>query len=382
MKNVVKSASLCIGFSLCLFSCGGEKNSGSEEAPSTTESVITEGAIQFHDETLERGIDFAHVANRTEKRWMPEIMGSGLGVADFNRDGAPDLYLVGGGSIGHPNRSAASRDRLFLNDGNGQFTDVSKAWKVEGVDYGMGVACGDYDNDGWTDILLTGYGGGERLLRNTGSAFEDVTHQVGLDRELTWGTGAGFFDADGDGDLDIYVVRYVDFDLDSATTCWSNGRPVPCSPQVYEGLNDTLWINKGDGTFRDAGLASGVGTAVGKGLALTLGDLDWDGDVDIYVANDTTANQLYMNDGKAVFKDAAAISGVAYSETGSAAAGMGADFSDVDGNGTQDIVCANFQNETTNIYLQGARGAYRDKSFAMGVGASARKRLSFGLDFF
>lgn len=377
MSPLFKTAGFCVGVSLCFISCG--KGEGAQDVH---KSAVIEGPIQFHDEALERGIEFVHVANRTPERWIPEVMGAGVAVADFNRDGAPDIYLVGGGSIGQAKRPAAARDRLYLNDGRGRFEDVSQAWKVEGVDYGMGVACGDYDNDGWTDLLLTGFGGGERLLRNTGDGFEDVTSGAGLDHGDTWGMSAGFFDADGDGDLDIYVVRYVEFDLDTATRCWNRARPIICSPRMFDPVADTLWINNGDGTFRDGSIASGIGADSGKGLALALGDLDWDGDVDIYVANDTTRNKLYRNDGKAVFKDVAAISGVAYSETGAAEAGMGADFSDVDGNGTQDIVCSNFQNETTNVYLQGARGAYRDKSFAMGVGATARQRLSFGLDFF
>ncbi len=382
MIRLSNSVGLFVGLSLSLASCGSDGEGESERTSNVHEPVVTEGPIQFRDETVERGIDFVHVANRTQKRRIPEVMGGGVAVADFNRDGAPDLYLVGGGSIEGSRRTASARDRLYLNDGRGQFKDVSQAWKVEGMDYGMGVACGDYDNDGWTDLLLTGLGGGERLLRNTGSGFEDVTQLAGLGFKNTWGVSAGFFDADGDGDLDIYVVRYVEFDLETATPCWSNGRPIYCSPQMFDPLGDTLWVNNGDGTFHDGSITSGIGVELGKGLALALGDLDWDGDVDVYVANDTTRNFLYRNDGKGIFKDVASISGVAYDESGATAAGMGADFSDVDGNGTQDIVCSNFQDQTTNIYMQGNRGAYRDKSFAIGVGASARQRLSFGLDFF
>ncbi|MCP5023343.1 MAG: VCBS repeat-containing protein, partial [bacterium] len=230
MNSLLKSIGFCAGISLCLSACGKGGESSGAGAQDAHEPAIADGAIQFRDEALERGIDFVHVANRTSERWIPEVMGAGVAVADFNRDGAPDLYLVGGGSIDQAQRPVAARDRLFLNDGRGRFKDVSQSWNVEGVDFGMGVACGDYDNDGWTDLLLTGFGGGERLLRNTGDGFEDVTLGAGLNPGDTWGMSAGFFDADGDGDLDIYVVRYVEFDLGTATRCWSHGRPIICSP--------------------------------------------------------------------------------------------------------------------------------------------------------
>ncbi len=384
MNRIGKGLGLWVSLSLGVVSCGGESVQVEQTATSVPAPTAAkaDGPISFRDETSARGIEFTHAANRTENRWIPEVMGAGIAIADFNRDGAPDLYLVGGGVAGQTTRDPAARDKLFMNDGRGQFSDVSEAWNVGGSDCGMGVACGDYDNDGWTDLLLTSLGSGERLLRNSGAGFKDVTVKAGLTGGDTWGASAGFFDADGDGDLDLYVVRYLAFDEDKATPCWKNGRPITCSPKLYDALPDTLWINQGDGTFQDGSAASGVSADPGKGLALALGDLDWDGDVDIYVANDSTRNQLYMNNGKAVFKDRATMSGVAYDETGAVAAGMGADFSDVDGNGTQDIVCSNFQDETTNIYLQRPLGVYRDQSYALGVGASARQRLSFGLDFF
>ena len=377
--NLVLAA---VGAGWICTACGEPDAPTQEQEGGSVASMESEGPIQFHEEAAERGIDWTHYAVRDENRWIPDVMGAGVAVADFNRDGAPDLYLVGGGTIERPEREERARDRLFLNDGAGRFTDASDAWGVRGVDYGMGVACGDYDNDGWTDLVLTGLGRGERLLRNTGSGFKDVTDRAGLTAQDTWGTSAGFLDADGDGDLDLFVVRYLSFRLADATPCWKNGRPITCSPKMYDSLSDTLWINQGDGTFEDASEASGIGLDAGKGLALAIGDVDWDGDVDVYVANDTTRNHLYLNDGRGQFQDRGTASGVAYDESGSVAAGMGADFSDVDGDGSQDIACSNFQNETTNVYLQRRPGVFRDSSHPIGVGATARQRLSFGLDFF
>ncbi|MFT7484431.1 MAG: hypothetical protein ACI9F9_000271 [Candidatus Paceibacteria bacterium] len=340
-----------------------------------------QSSIQFRDEAAKRGVHFMHHPNRSSARLMPEVLGAGVAVADFDRNGAPDLYFVGGGDLSQDVRPAKSYDRLYLNDGTGNFRDASEDWGISGTGFGMGVACGDYDNDGWVDLLLTTFADGERLLRNTGGAFEDVTVAAQLESKDRWGTSAGFFDCDGDGDLDVYVACYVDYDLRAALPCWHNERQVYCSPALFDAAPDKLLINNGDGTFSDKSAAVDVQGFRGKGLALVLGDVDWDGDVDAYVANDITRNLLLMNDGAGGFEDRGRIAGVAYDETGRAAAGMGADLSDVDGNGLLDISCTNFQEETSNIYLQKPEGVFRDRSYALGVGSSGHQRLSFGVDF-
>lgn len=366
---------------LALAACSPTESSDSGQ-PQVSAPAKVAGDLQFVEEGPSRGVNFEHVASRTSEKWMPEILGAGVAVADFNRDGAPDLFFVGGGDLSKSARPKAAKDRLFLNDGQGKFEDVSDAWGLLGRGYGMGVATGDYDNDGWVDLMLTSFDSGEQLLRNTGSSFVDVSAEAGMDDKLPWGASLGFFDYDLDGDLDVYVTRYVAYELEDALKCWANMRHTYCSPTMFDAVPDTLWLNQGDGSFRDASVESGVADHSCNGLALALGDLDWDGDVDAFVANDTTRNLLWMNDGEGHFVDRAPTSGTAYDETGRASAGMGADFSDVDGNGMQDIVCTNFQDETSNVFMQVAPNVFRDRAYAVGVGNSAQQRLSFGADFF
>lgn len=363
-------------FALACASCGAEPSGQGPGAPE-----LEDGPVRFEDATAELGLDVLHVATRTGERYMPEVIGAGVALADFNRDGAPDLFVVGGGQFAAGPRPESARDRLYLNDGKGHLEDVSEAWGVGGVGHGMGAAVGDHDGDGWPDLVTTSFGGGLRLLRNTGTGFEDVTEAAGLAADRRWSTSAGFLDADGDGDLDLFVVHYVLYDEDTALRCWLNERHIYCPPALYEAEADALWINQGDGTFVDGSEAAGLKAHPTKGLALVLGDIDWDGDIDAFVANDSTRNLLFVNDGSGTFDERGRIAGVAYDESGRAFAGMGADLTDVDGNGLLDISCTNYQDETTNIYLQRQGGVFRDRSYALGVGASAQEKLSFGVDF-
>lgn len=343
---------------------------------------VADKSIRFIDAPGNGGIDFRHAPWRSAERYAPEIIGSGVVVTDFNRDGAPDIYLIGGGDLTSGTRPESSRDRLYLNDGKGNFRDVTREWSVPSSGYGMGAAAGDYDGDGWTDLYLTGFGHTERLLRNTGAGFEDVTAAAGLIPDERWSTSAAFFDADGDGDLDLYVAYYIDYSLEDAIKCWHNGRHIYCSPTLYDPSTDKLLMNQGDGSFVDASDVSGVSAQPGFGLALVTGDVDRDGDVDVYVANDTSNNFLLINDGKGHFVDRGRIAGVAYDETGRESAGMGTDFSDIDGDGLIDIACTNFQGETTNLYRQVWPMVFRDRSYVAGIGKSASRTLGFGLDFF
>ncbi len=360
---------------VCLLAaCGQQAPNTQNESPRT--------GLRFSDATEKSGIRFAHVPTRTDNKWIPEIMNSGAAVGDFNRDGAPDVVIVNGGSVLSKDRPQNAKTRLFLNDGKGSFTDRTEEWNLTSSGYGMGAAVGDIDNDGLTDLFLTDLFGDNRLLRNTGSRFEDVTLASGIKADGKWSTSAGFADFDGDGNLDLWIVRYVAFDPKTATKAFRNRVMIYPTPTLYTPLPDLLLRNTGGGKFVDISEKAGITKEPAKGLALGIADIDKDGDQDVYVANDTDKNQLWINDGKANFKDIAGLSGCAYSEAGREEGSMGVDFTDFDGNGRLDIAVPNFQDETTALYSQVEPLLFREVSDAVGIGRSARARLKFGIDFF
>ncbi|MBK8813266.1 MAG: CRTAC1 family protein [Acidobacteria bacterium] len=371
----MKQLILISAVTMVLTGCGGSVSKTGPAADSLT-------GLRFADATARSGIDFKQVPTRTDNKWIPEIMGSGAAVADFNRDGAPDVIIVNGGAVGAVSRPENARTRLYINDGKGAFADKTDDWKLSSVGYGQGAAVGDIDNDGFPDLLLTELGGDNRLFRNTGSAFEDVTEKSGLKSDGKWATSAGFADFDNDGNLDLWIVRYVEFDPKTATKVFRNRLMIYPTPTLYASIADQLWRNTGGGKFVDVSEASGIKAEPSKGLALGITDIDGDGDEDVYVANDTDNNQLWINDGKGKFKDVAQIAGVAYSETGREEGSMGVDFNDFDGNGRIDIAVTNFQDETTAIYSQTEPLLFREISDSIGIGQPARARLKFGIDFF
>lgn len=373
---MIKSALLIFIFSLLFIGCFPN--------PSAENSAVnqTKTKLRFTDASKTSGINFQHIPTRTENKWMPEVMGSGVAVADFNRDGAPDVVLVNSGAFGAETRPEEAKNRLYINDGKGNFTDKTSEWNLTGVGYGQGVAAGDFDNDGWIDLFFTSYEGDNRLLKNNGSGFEDVSEKARFKGDDKWATSAGFADFDGDGDLDLYIVRYIVYTKETAQKTFNNTLPVYSTPFLYQGVSDQLWRNDGNGKFTDITEESGIGSTSQKGLALAIGDIDTDGDQDIYVANDSTPNNLWINDGKGKFKDTARLSGTAYSEIGREEGSMGADFSDFDNNNLLDITVTNFQTEPNAIYSQISPMLFRETSDAVGVGETSRSRLSFGIDFF
>jgi hypothetical protein len=345
-------------------------------------SAAHAGGIEFIDAS-ESGVDFRHVAGRSAHKPMPEIMGSGLAVADVNRDGAPDLLFVNSGALGSHARPAAAANRLYLNDGAGRFSDVTEQWQLPSVGYGMGLAIGDVDNDGWVDVLLTHFDGELLLLRNRGGErFVEISAAAGLRNEGRWGTSAGFLDQDNDGWLDLYLVNYLDLPPQGAPQSFRNSIVTYPTPLLFAGIPDQFWRNQGDGSFVDASRELGIDRVAGKGLALALGDLDLDGWAEVYVANDTDANQLWTRRGDGQWKDIAALAGSAFDEQGREEGSMGADFSDIDGDGLPDITVSNFQLEVTSIYRQRDGLLFTEVADLVGVGQSSRQRLSFGIDFF
>jgi hypothetical protein len=368
-----------VGLAVVALAVGGCQDE--TDAPHARIEPVSSTRLDFVDAATEMGLDFQHEPSRSGEKYMPEVLGGGVVLADFDRNGAPDLVFVDSGALEHDGPRPGS-NRLFLNDGQGHFRDVTDAWQLPSPGYGMGAAAGDFDDDGWTDLYLTTFGSADVLLRNTGESFVDVTAQAGLEGDGRWSTSAGFLDHDLDGDLDLYVVSYVDYALESALRCYDHEVHVYCTPLIYAGVADRLLRNEGDGTFIDISRETGLQERAGKGLALAIGDIDEDGDPDVYIANDSTRNVLLINDGAGQFEDQALLRGVAYSGLGREEAGMGVDFADLDGDGTIDIVCTNFQGETTSIYCQNPDGSFSELSDALGVGGASRHRLSFGVDAF
>ncbi len=350
--------------------------------PAVPNSTMTDKAgITFSDATESSSIRFEHIPTRTENKLLPEIMGSGVAISDFDRDGSPDVILVNSGSVRSKQRPSNAADHFYLNDGKGNFRNASEEWNFRGHGYGQGVAVGDVDSDGWTDVLLTNFQGSLILLKNTGSGFLDVSDGSGLSKNNEWITSAGFFDADKDGDLDVYLVGYVAFTPENPRRVYRNRMLIYSTPIYYQPTGDRLMLNNGSGKFTDATEAAGIASAKHNGLALAIADIDKDGDEDIYVANDTDANLLWINEnGK--FRDVAQLAGVSYDEAGREEGSMGADVTDSNGDGLLDIVVTNFQAESTALYIQTEPMLFKEISDAVGIGQSARQRLKFGVDFF
>ncbi len=318
------------------------------------------------DRASDAGIGFRHRSGATPHKYLLETMGGGVALLDFDGDGWLDVLFVNGGSIrGAPDRPAVDRsepesfNRLYRNLGDGRFADVTDRSGISQKDsgiYGMGAATGDYDNDGLTDLVITGYGG-TSLFRNTGGGtFRDVTQESGIGVP-GWAASAGFADLNGDGLLDLVVTRYLDWDFDSHVGC---GEDVPsyCPPTRYGRVTSMLFANDGGSRFSDHSEKAGLAGLPGKALGVAFNDLESDGDIDIVMANDSEPQQLLRNRGAASFRDVALDAGVAYNEDGGRFAGMGVDFDDYDNDGHPDILITNLARELYAVYRNDGDGLF------------------------
>ncbi|MEE8585582.1 MAG: CRTAC1 family protein [Acidobacteriota bacterium] len=338
--------------------------------------------IQFVDVTSESGIDFRHQNFATAAKHLPETMGSGAAFLDFDRDGWLDVYLVNGAPLSGK-RDDAPPNRLYRNLGNGRFSDVTAKSGLADRSYGMGVAVGDYDNDGWPDLYLTNYGP-NRLFRNRGDgSFQDVTEKAGL-ADTRWSASAGFFDYNKDGLLDLYVTNYLDYPLENPIECsdYEMKERSYCHPHHFSGVPDSLFRNNGDGTFSDVSQAAGIARPDGKGLGVVLADLDADGWPDIYVANDSVGNFLFRNKGDGSFEDLSLPSGTGYNGDGKPEAGMGVDAGDVDGDGRADLFVTNLDFESNTLYRNQGNLRFEDQTNRRGLGQPSFLRVGFGTCLF
>jgi hypothetical protein len=339
--------------------------------------------VQFIDVTAEAGIAFKHINGASDRKFYLETMGSGAAFLDYDNDGDLDLYIVNGGPLPGFETASPPTNILYQNDGDGVFTDVTAAAGVGDTGYGMGCVAADYDNDGDSDLYVTNFGENLLYRNEADGTFTDATTHAGVGNGQKWSSSCAFVDYDHDGNLDLYVVNYLNYDIAKDRDWYdSRGRRIYSNPQVYEGVSDTLYRNNGDGTFTDVTRQAGMYNSNGKGLGVTCGDYDNDGHIDIYVANDTTPNFLYRNVGDGRFVDIGPFAGAAYNEHGVAEGGMGVDFGDYNNNGSLDIFVTNFSNETNTLYHNTGGGALIDFTNIAGLGEVSFLKLAFGTKFF
>ena len=353
----------------------------------------TPPAVMFTDITTAAGIDFVHTNGAYGDKLMPETIGSGAAFFDYDNDADQDLLLVNSSWFPGHEQEGIPTLALYRNDGSGRFTDVTREAGLAINRYGMGVAAGDYDNDGWTDLYITALGE-NLLLKNGQGRFTDVTSATGTSgRDSEWSTAAAFLDVDNDGDLDLFVGNYVqwtrDIDLEIDFQLTGLGRSIG-APNHFFGTTNRLYRNDGQGNFSDVSQSSGIVFAgqdpqaeTGKALAVAPVDYDRDGWIDLFVANDTTRNFLYHNLGKGVFEEIGALEGIAYDRNGKATSAMGIDAAYFRNDEDLGIGIGNFANEMSSLYVTiGGQPPFADEAILEGFGPASRLALTFGLFFF
>jgi hypothetical protein len=340
--------------------------------------------VQFADVTQQVKIDFQHENSPTSNKYLLETMGGGVAVFDYDNDGRLDIFFTNGALVSDPMPDGKMPDkadrkfwnRLYHQNADGTFTDVTERAGLSGVPqgyYSMGVAVGDYDNDGFEDLYVTGYGGNVLYHNNGDGTFSDVTEKAGV-RGGGWSASAGFFDYDNDGKLDLLVTRYLDWSFKTNRYCGEKppGYRAYCHPDNYDGQTNMLFHNNGDGTFTDVSEKAGIANPHGKGLGVAFADYDGDGYTDIFVANDSVQCFLYHNNRDGTFTETGLLAGIGFNEDGKTFAGMGADFSDYDNDGLPDVVVTDLSNERYMLFKNSGDGTFRDVTNQSGLGSATQ----------
>ncbi len=357
-------------------------------------AIRADGPI-FTDVSKESGLDFVHYNGMCGEYYFPEMTGQGGGFLDYDNDGDLDVYLVQGSVLGEgktladslfPPKDPHPRDRLFRNDlvvnADGsrtpRFVDVTDQAGLRVVDYGMGVAAGDFNNDGWMDLYVTNFGPNRMLFNNGDGTFTDVTEKSGTG-DLLWGSSASALDYDRDGWLDLYVANYVHFDIIANNRCYTKtSRRDYCGPSAFDPQPDRLFHNKGGGLFKDVTSKVLVDYTPGSGLGVVTADVNGDGWTDIYVANDGKPNQLWMNQAGAEFIDDAMFSGTSVNQDGSPEGSMGVDAGDFDRDGDDDFIVTHIMSETNTLYVNDGTGLFEDRTIALGLAGASFPWTTFG----
>ena len=349
--------------------------SGQQTSRSTSpETAHPTHAVRFTDIRKAAGIDFVQDSTQTDEKYYLETMGTGVAWIDYDQDGLLDLYLVQSAATDAYKPARPLSSALYHNNGDGTFTDVTEKAHVGGQGhYGQGVAVGDFNNDGFPDIYVTGYGAAILYRNNGDGTFADVTAKAGVADNGNWSASAGWFDFDKDGWLDLVVTNYIDWSPKNNLWCGEHkpGFRSYCNPNNYRGQKTTLYHNNHDGTFTDVSDKSGIGGPESKGMSMVLADLNGDGWPDIAIANDTWPNFLFENNHDGTFTDVSLISGLAASEDGRYEAGMGIDAADVDGDGNLDIYITHLDFELNRLYHNNGDGTFSDATYSSGIGNKA-----------
>jgi hypothetical protein len=342
-------------------------------------------SVQFHDVTKQAGIHFHHERAASDQKLYLETMGAGVAWIDYNRDGFLDAFFVNSGYTPFFHPEKPPQPALYRNNGDGTFTDVTQqaGIRTDGTFF-FGVAVADFDNDGYPDIYMTGYRHSVLYHNNGDGTFTDVTAKAGVGDDGAWATAAGWFDYDRDGKLDLLVTNYVQFDVDHPVSCGENkpGYRAYCHPDSFSGASPRLYHNNGDGTFTDVTAKARLVNNDGKSLAAVLADFNNDGWPDIFIANDTQRNFLYLNNRDGTFRDVSYTSGAGFSEEGKPEAGMSADAADVRNNGLYDLYVSHLDFQLNRYYRGNGDGTFLDATIPSGLGQTNFLNSSFGARFF
>jgi hypothetical protein len=356
-----------------------------KEAAHTGSATST---IQFDNAIQTSKIKFALKNSVSPQRYTFETMVGGVAIFDYDNDGLPDIFFTNGAAVPSLEKSNPSySNRLFRNNGDGTFADVTEKAGLQGTGYSMGVAAGDYDNDGFVDLYVTGFNRNQLFHNNGDGTFTDVTAKakvtgIGAKLGKAWSVAAGWFDYNNDGLLDLFVVNYLNYSIATAKLCVQQGHPAYCSPVDFLGTPNILYRNNGDGTFTDVSEQSHISQYVGKGMGLAFADYDNDGFTDVFVSNDTFENYLLHNKGDGTFTNVALPAGVAYNAFGNAIAGMGADFRDIDNDGKPDILESAMFGEGFPLYKNLGEGQFQDITSTAGLAALTSRSTAWGVGLF
>ncbi len=340
--------------------------------------------IRFHDVAGASGLNFMLENSPTSRKHMIETMPGGIAVFDYDGDGRPDIYFTNGAEIPALQKTAPKYwNRLFRNEGNWKFRDVTEQAGVAGAGYSMGAAAADYDNDGRTDLFVAGVNR-NTLYRNLGNGrFEDVTEKAGI-KSGEWAVAAGWFDYDRDGRLDLWVVHYAKWSTAYDRFCGDSSRGIRiyCHPKYFEGIASTLYRNRGDGTFEDVSKKAGIAAFAGRGMSVAFADYDGDGYPDAFVTNDNMPNFLFHNKGNGTFEEVSLPAGVALRDHGKAVASMGAEFKDYDNDGLPDLAVTALAGETYPLFRNTGGGNFTDATYSSKLGALTTRHSGWGLGLF